>query len=97
METEINSPKATLEPKNSGSEQSLEPIKKHRKSKKLPVFVSIDDLNALLRVSKHKHHKFAYMMGWYSGMRISEILNLEPRDVDTAKGTVFVRQGSTWQ
>lgn len=66
---------------------------KHRKPKKLPVFVSQEDLNAILRVSKHKHHKFAYMMGWYSGMRISEILNAEPKDIDMAKGTVFVRQG----
>ena len=66
---------------------------KHRKAKKLPVFVSAEDLLAILKVSKHKHHKFAYMMGWYSGLRISEILNLEPRDIDMDKGTVFVRQG----
>ena len=67
--------------------------KKERTPRRLPVFVSAEDLNALLRVSKHKHHKFAYMMGWYSGMRISEILNAEPRDIDMTKGTVFVRQG----
>lgn len=62
---------------------------KHRKAKKLPVFVSQEDLRDILKVAKHKHHKYAYMMGWYSGMRISEILNLEPRDVDMSKGTVF--------
>lgn len=66
---------------------------KHRKPKKLPVFVSAKDLLAILKVSKHKHHKFAYMMGFYSGLRISEILNLEERDIDMEKGTVFVRQG----
>lgn len=66
---------------------------KHRKPKKLPVYVSQEDLLAILKVSKHKHHKFAYMLGFYSGLRISEILNLEPRDVDMQKGTVFVRQG----
>ena len=53
---------------------------KHRKPKKLPVFVSAEDLLAILKVSKHKHHKFAYMMGFYSGLRISEILNLEEQD-----------------
>ena len=70
-----------------------QPEVKHRKPKKLPVFVSAEDLLAILKVSKHKHHKFAYMMGWYSGLRISEILNLEPRDIDLVKGTIFVRQG----
>ena len=74
-------------------ETQTQPEVKHRKAKKLPVFVSAEDLLAILKVSKHKHHKFAYMMGWYSGMRISEILNAEARDIDMAKGTVFVRQG----
>ena len=73
--------------------QTKQPEVKHRKPKKLPVFVSAEDLLAILKVSKHKHHKFAYMMGWYSGLRISEILNLEPRDIDLVKGTIFVRQG----
>lgn len=66
---------------------------KHRKPKKLPVYVSAEDLLAILKVAKHKHHKFAYMMGWYSGLRISEILNLEPRDIDMKNGTILVRQG----
>lgn len=70
-----------------------ENVVKHRTPKKLPSYVSAEDLLAILKVAKHKHHKFAYMMGWYSGMRISEILNLEPNDVDIEKGTVFVRQG----
>lgn len=43
--------------------QTNQPEVKHRKAKKLPVFVSSDDLLAILKVSKHKHHKFAYMMG----------------------------------
>lgn len=68
-------------------------LSKPRRAKKLPSFVSAEDLLALLKVSKHKHHKFAYMMGWYSGLRISEILNAEPRDIDMENGTVFVRQG----
>ncbi len=66
---------------------------KVKRKKKLPVFVSEEDLLAIMKVSKHKHHKFAYMMGFYSGLRISEVLNAEPRDIDLEKGTVFVREG----
>lgn len=66
---------------------------KKRRAKKLPTYVSEDDLLKILRASSHKHHKFAYMMAWYSGLRISEVLNVEPRDIDLEKGTVLVRQG----
>ena len=76
---------------NKQKQETTEP--KKRKSKRLPSFVSDEDLLAIMKVSKHKHHKFAYMMGFYSGLRISEVINLEARDVDMKRGTVFVRQG----
>ena len=66
---------------------------KIRKKKKLPVYVSKKDLLKLLRVSKHKHHKFAYMMAFYSGLRITELLNIEPRDFNFEQGSIFVREG----
>lgn len=66
---------------------------KKRQPKRLPVFVSEKDLLGLLKVSNHKHHKFAYFMCFYSGMRISEILNLEPRYIDLEKGLILIRQG----
>lgn len=70
-----------------------ENIPKKRRSKKLPVFVSEDDLLEILKVSKHKHHKLAYIISWYSGLRVSEVLNVEPRDIDMENKTLFVRQG----
>lgn len=66
---------------------------KKRRKKKLPVWVSEEDLLEILKVSKHKHHKFAYMMGFYGGLRISEVLNLEPRDIDEERGTMLIREG----
>jgi integrase/recombinase XerD len=74
-------------------QEITEEPKKHRRIKRLPVFVSAEDLLAIMKVARHKHHKFAYMMAWYSGLRISELLNLEPRDVDMKQGTILVRQG----
>ncbi len=73
--------------------QAIDLPEKHRTPKKLPVYVSENDLLKILRVSKHKHHKFAYMMAFYSGLRISELLNLEPRDIDLEKKIILVRQG----
>lgn len=78
--------------KGNGINQSPDTSKKKR-SKKLPVFVSEEDLLEIMKVSKHKHHKLAYMLGFYSGLRISEVLNLKPIDIDMEKGTLMVREG----
>lgn len=67
--------------------------KKQRRKKKLPVFVSENDLLRILKVSEHKRHKFAYMLGFYSGLRISEVVNLEPRNINFEKGTMLVEEG----
>ena len=74
-------------------EQIIEEPKKKRRKKKLPVFVSEEDLLGILKVSKHKHHKFAYMMGFYGGLRISEIVNMEPRCINFEQGTMLVEEG----
>lgn len=73
------------------SENDEEP--KKRRKKKLPVFISEKDLLDIMKVSEHKHHKLAYMIGFYSGLRISEIINVEPRDINFEQGTIFVREG----
>ena len=74
-------------------QQTEQPEKKKRRKKKLPVFVSENDLLRILRVSEHKRHKFAYMLGFYSGLRISEIVNLEPRNINFEQGTILVEEG----
>lgn len=73
-------------------EESIDKTKK-RKPKKLPVYVSENDFLKIIRVTKFKHHKLAFMLGFYSGLRISEILELEPRDFDFKRGTILVREG----
>ena len=47
----------------------------------------------ILQHTKLRHHMFAFMKAFYSGLRISEIINLEPRDINLKKGTMLVRQG----
>lgn len=67
--------------------------KKSRKPKRLPVYVSAEELLALIKASEIKHHRLAYYLAWYSGLRISEVLNLESKDVNLEKGLILVVQG----
>lgn len=67
--------------------------KKKRKPKKLPVAISFDEFLKLIDVATQKHHKLAYLLGFESGMRISEVLKLEERDIDIKEKKIFIRQG----
>jgi len=61
--------------------------------KKLPVAISEEEFVKLLERTKKKHHRVAYLLGFGAGLRISEILKLEPRDIDIKEKNILVRQG----
>ena len=65
--------------------------KKERKAKKLPIALTEDEFIALLKVTKSDKHKLAFMLGWAGGLRVSEVVKLEPADIQN--GTIFVRMG----
>lgn len=63
------------------------------KTKKLPVAISYEEFLELIKHTKQNHHKFAFVLGFESGLRVSEILGLEERDFDILEKKIFVRQG----
>ena len=66
---------------------------KKRKPKKLPVALSYDEFIELLNHTRKKHHKLAFLLGFESGLRISEIVKLQQRDIDLKEKKIFIRQG----
>lgn|SRR3990167_7492150 len=64
-----------------------------RKTKKLPVAISEEEFTKLIQKTNSKKHKLAFLLGFASGLRVSEILKLEPRDIDLADKKILVRQG----
>ena len=66
---------------------------KERRKHKLPVAVEDTELLKIMKVANHKHHKLAYLLAWYSSLRISEVMNVEPRDINWQDKTILVRQG----
>jgi integrase/recombinase XerD len=59
--------------------------------KKLPTYLTKDEFKKLIKNTRQQHHKVAFLLGFESGLRISEALNLEPRDIEG--NTMKVRQG----
>ncbi len=64
-----------------------------RRAKKLPVALSEDEFLELIKNTKPRHHKLAFLLGYASGLRISEILKLQSNDIDLNEKKILVRQG----
>jgi site-specific recombinase XerD len=62
------------------------------KVRKLPKTLSQQEVRRLLESIYNEKHKFMITLLYSTGMRISELLNLRPRDVDTDRGVICIRQ-----
>jgi integrase/recombinase XerD len=61
--------------------------------KKLPVSITTEEFIKLIKNTKMEHHKISFLLGFGSGLRISEVRNLEARDVNIKEKKILVRQG----
>ena len=68
------------------------PQKQKRKPKRLYEGLSEEQFEALLKETKKPEHYIAFLLGWGSRLRLSEIVNLQPSDVDLKANKIFVRQ-----
>lgn len=64
-----------------------------RKPRILPVAITEQEFIDLIKVTKSEKHKVAFLLGFHSGLRVSEVVKLERRDIDYTGGKVFIRQG----
>lgn len=60
---------------------------------RLPISLSVEEFRRLIKFTKKKHHKLAFALGFMSGMRISEIVNLKKEDVDFNSKQILIRLG----
>src|SRR3990167_7365347 len=61
--------------------------------KKLPSAVSEEDFVKLIENTKKDEHKLAFLLGYGAGLRVSEIIKLQPQDVNLKEKKIFIRQG----
>ena len=63
------------------------------KIKKLPVAITKEEYDELIKFTKSPKHKLAFYLGFNAGLRVSEVVKLEPRDIDIKESKIFIRQG----
>ena len=64
-----------------------------RNPKPLPIEVTVDEYIEILYATPFMHHKIAFMLGFESGLRISEIVNLRPEDFDFKNQQIRINMG----
>ena len=66
-----------------------------QRQKRIPEYLEPDEVNAIIRVAPNPKAKLLMLEQWRAGLRVSEALDLEVRDLslDTATPTLRVRSG----
>jgi len=74
---------------------------KKKKSKKLPTYLTIEEFDKLIIATKKYHHKIAFLLGFGSGLRLSEVVGgirdegenipaLESKHIDITRKQIFI-------
>ena len=69
----------------------MKPVK-HRKPSKLPEVITEEELQELIKVTKNPKRKLAFALGFYEAMRISEVVNLKPENINKGKKLILIKQ-----
>ncbi|MDI9256883.1 site-specific tyrosine recombinase/integron integrase [Flavobacterium sedimenticola] len=78
--------------KITGSENfDVEKIERPKRAKKLPIVLSKEEVNRLIEVTGNLKHKTLLALIYSSGLRISEALNIKPKDVDSKRMLIHVK------
>ena len=61
--------------------------------RKIPETLNEEELKRILDVVKNPKHKLAFALGFYEGLRVSEVVNLLPEHIDRGRKLIMIKQG----
>ena len=59
---------------------------------KIPEIITEEEFLKIFRATKQKHHRLAFTLGFYGCMRVSEVIKLQPQDVDRGQRLIRIKQ-----
>ncbi|MFH1890343.1 MAG: site-specific tyrosine recombinase/integron integrase [Candidatus Kuenenbacteria bacterium] len=71
----------------------FEKIRHPKKTKKLPVILSRQEIKQIINTLKNLKHNILISLAYGAGLRVSEVVRLKVKDVDFKELTLMVRQG----
>lgn len=61
--------------------------------KRLPVSIDEDEFLEVIGHTRKEHHKLAFLLGFASGLRVSEVCKLRPENINMKERTISIIQG----
>jgi integrase/recombinase XerD len=74
-------------------QDNFERVKYPKKSKKLPVILSREELQLLFKQTTNPKHRLLLELSYSAGLRVSEVVKLKVQDIEVEQLTLTVRQG----
>jgi len=59
---------------------------------KIPETITEEEFKKILKATKRIKLKTAFLLGFYECMRVSEVINLKPEDINTETGFIHIKQ-----
>ncbi len=60
--------------------------------RKIPETITEKEFLTLLKKVKQKHHRIAFILGFYCCLRVSEVVNLKPENIDRGQRLIRIKQ-----
>jgi site-specific recombinase XerD len=79
--------------KNDSSEiqNILDNLPNVKREKKLPIILSKEEIEMLISATKNINHRLIIQIGYSSGLRVSEIINLKWEDIDFDRNLIHLK------
>lgn len=75
-----------------GMPLKLDKIPFSKKDKKLPIVLSVDEIQRMFNVCDNKKHKVILALLYSCGLRVSELINLKWKDIDRSRMIINIIQ-----
>lgn len=62
-------------------------------ARKLPIFVTVEEFNRIKREKTSPEYKLAFILGFCSGLRVSEVVNLKKENIHIKEKRIFIKEG----
>lgn len=65
----------------------------YKKESKLPEVLNKSEVKKIIEFTKNPIHKLIIQLIYSGGLRVSEIINLQPKDLDIERNIIIIKQG----
>lgn len=62
-----------------------------KRSQKLPIVLSREEINKIIEVLLNKKHKLLISLAYGAGLRVSEVINLKVKDINPEELTIHLK------